>query len=127
MLSKLKYIFLLVILGGLMLGFQVRNDEDPEKEKILLSLIRYALTKGHYEPIQINDEFSEKVFDEFLNNLDPSKRLFLQSDIDEFAQYKYLIDDQIKNEDLTFFNLVYERYNLRLGESKKYYKEIFII
>ncbi len=124
MLSKLKYIFLLVILGGLMLGFQVKNDEDPEKEKILLSLIRYALTKGHYEPIQINDEFSEKVFDEFLNNLDPSKRLFLQSDIDEFAQYKYLIDDQIKNEDLTFFNLVYERYNVRLEESKKYYKEI---
>ena len=119
MLSKLKYIFLLVILGGLMLGFQVKNDEDPEKEKILLSLIRYALTKGHYEPIQINDEFSEKVFDEFLNNLDPSKRLFLQSDIDEFAQFKYLIDDQIKNEDLTFFNLVYERYNLRLDGSKK--------
>lgn len=124
MLSKLKYIFLLVILGGLMLGFQVKNDEDPEKDKILLSLIRYALTKGHYEPIQINDEFSEKVFDEFLNNLDPSKRLFFQSDIDEFAQYKYLIDDQIKNEDLTFFNLVYETYNLRLEESKKYYKEI---
>ncbi|MFD1315054.1 carboxy terminal-processing peptidase [Namhaeicola litoreus] len=124
MLSKLKYIFLLVILGGLMLGFQVKNDEDPEKEKILLSLIRYALTKGHYEPIQMNDEFSEKVYDEFLNNLDPSKRLFLQQDIDEFSQYKYLIDDQIKNEDLTFFNLVYEKYNQRLGESKKYYKEI---
>lgn len=124
MISKLKYIFLLIVLGGVFYGFQVKNDQDPEKDKVLMSLIRYALSKGHYEPIQMNDEFSEKVYDEFLDNLDQSKRFFLQSDVDEFSTYKYLIDDQIKNEDLSFFHLVYDRFEERVEQSKSYYGQI---
>jgi carboxyl-terminal processing protease len=35
--------------------------------------------------------------------LDPSKRFFLQSDIDEFSKYETELDDQLINKDLTFF------------------------
>jgi carboxyl-terminal processing protease len=56
--------------------------------------------------------------------LDPSKRFFIQSDIDEFAEYETKIDDQIKNKDLTFFELTYSVYLKRMNESQKYYKEI---
>ena len=41
-----------------------------------------------------------------------------------FSIYKYLIDDQIKSEDLSFYNLVYDRFLQRVDESKYYYKEI---
>ena len=121
-----KIIFVLLILAGLTFGFQSKynTDPDPEKDKILLSLIRYALQKGHYEPRQIDDAFSEQVYKEFISAVDPTKRFFYQKDIDEFARYKHLIDDQIKNEDLTFFNLVYDRYNKRQKEARPYYKQI---
>ncbi len=119
-----KTIFTILILAGLLLGFQSKTDPDPEKDKVLISLIRYALQKGHYEPQKINDEFSAKVFDDFIKGMDPTKRFFFQADIDEFSQYKHSIDDQIKNEDLTFFYLVYDRYLKRLDESKVYYKDI---
>lgn len=124
MLRKLKYLFLVVVLSTVSLGFQKIQENDPEKDKLLISLIRYALSKGHYEPVAMNDAFSEKVYDDFLTNLDQSKRLFLQEDINEFSAYKYLIDDQLKNEDLTFFKLVYDRYLQRFDESKVYYNEI---
>ncbi len=119
-----KIIIPIVILAGLLFSFQITNKPDPEKDKILIGLIRYALTKGHYEPHQINDEFSEQVFIDFIDALDPYKRFFLQNDIDEFSKYKYLIDDQLKNEEFTFYSFVFERYNQRVLESKKYYKEI---
>ena len=119
-----KIIIPIVILAGLLFSFQIINKPDPEKDKILIGLIRYALTKGHYEPHQINDEFSEQVFYDFIDALDPYKRFFIQSDIDEFSKYKYLIDDQLKNEEFTFYSFVFERYNQRVVESKKYYKEI---
>jgi len=48
----------------------------------------------------------------------------MQSDIDEFSKYQYLIDDQIKSEDLSFFFLVYNRFTERSNESKTYYTEI---
>ncbi|MCF6296371.1 MAG: carboxy terminal-processing peptidase [Flavobacteriaceae bacterium] len=119
-----KIIIPIIVLVGLLFGFQVVNKPDPEKDKILIGLIRYALTKGHYEPHQINDEFSENVFDEFIDALDPYKRFFLQSDIDEFSQYKLLIDDQLKNENLTFYNFVYKRFKERVTQSKQYYKTV---
>lgn len=119
-----KIILPIIILAGLLFGFQIANKPDPEKDKILIGLIRYALKQGHYEPKEINDEFSSNVFDGFIDALDPYKRFFLQSDIDEFSAYRNLIDDQIKSEDLSFYNLVYDRFKIRVDESEKFYKEI---
>ncbi len=121
---KYKIIIPIIILTGLLFSFQISNQPDPEKDKILVGLIRYALKQGHYQPHQIDDEFSEKLYDDFINSLDPYKRFFIQSDIDEFSANKYLIDDQIKKEDLSFYNTVYKRFNQRVHESKAYYKEI---
>jgi len=121
---KYKIIIPIILLAGLFFSFEIANRPDPEKDKILIGLIRYALKQGHYEPKEINDDFSQKVFDEFVDALDPYKRFFLQSDLDEFSVYKNLIDDQIKSEDLSFYNLVYNRFNVRVNESEKYYSEI---
>lgn len=119
-----KIIFPLIIVAGLLFGFQIANKPDPEKDKILVGLVRYALKQGHYEPHLIDDSFSEKIFTDFIDALDPYKRFFLTSDIEEFSNYKYLIDDQIKSEDLSFYNMVMERFNQRVQESQTYYREI---
>ena len=37
-----------------------------------------------------------KIFDDFINKLDPQKRFFSLNDIKELGRYKYKIDDQIK-------------------------------
>lgn len=97
---------------------------DPEKDKMLLELLTFVIERGHYDPAVIDDNFSKGVYKDYIEALDPSKRFFIQSDIDEFAAYETQIDDQIKNKDLTFFNLTYERLMKRLGESKEFYKEI---
>ena len=122
--KKYKIIFPLIIITGMLFGFQITNEPDPEKDKILVGLVRYALKQGHYEPHYIDDNFSEKVFTDFVDALDPYKRFFLQTDIDEFSKYKNLIDDQIKSEDLTFYNVVMERFDQRVLESQGYYREI---
>ena len=59
-----------------------------------------------------------------MNNIDPTKRFFLQSDIDEFSKYETQIDDMIKNKDLTFFNLTNSRLLKRMKESRAIYEEI---
>ena len=94
---------------------------DPEKDKLLLELITFVIEKGHYSPAAIDDTFSKGVYKDYLNTLDPSKRFFLQSDMDEFAKYETQIDDEIKDKDLTFFDLTYSRLAKRMAESKEYY------
>lgn len=97
---------------------------DSDKDKLLIEIIAYMLEKGHYEPKDINDDFSVSVFEEFIDVLDPTKRYFIESDIKEFEKYKFQIDDQIKNTDISFFNLVHKRLMKRMDEASEIYKDI---
>ncbi len=122
--SNYRIILPLFLLVGILLSFTIKQEPDPEKDKILLGLIKYALTQGHYQPHELDDEFSKVVFDDFIDDLDPTRRFFTKEDIQEFSVYEFKVDDQIKNEDLTFYNLVYTRYIQRLQEARGFYKEI---
>jgi len=99
-------------------------SNDPEKDKKLLEMLTYVLEKGHYKPVAFDDNFSKGVFDDYIKALDPTKRFFLQSDIDEFAQYKTQIDDQIKAQDLRFFNLTYTRLLERMQTPQTWYESL---
>ena len=105
-------------------SFTNTSFDTNDKDKLLLDIIQYVLKRGHYQPKDINDDFSVIVFEEFIEVLDPTKRYFLESDIREFEKYRFQIDDQIKNTDLGFFNLVYETLTARQSEAAKIYKEV---
>ena len=101
-----------------------KKDNDPEKDKLLLELLTFVIEKGHYSPAVIDDAFSKGVYKDYIQALDPSKRFFLQSDIDEFSKYETKLDDDLLSKDLTFFNLTYDRLMQRMAEGKKVYKAI---
>ena len=119
-----KIILLVVLVSAGLYSFMPQKPKtDPERDKILLELLAFVLEKGHYHPAVINDDFSIKVYKDYVLALDPSKRFFLQSDINDFAKYETKIDDQILNKDLSFFDLTYNRLLQRTDESKSYYKD----
>ena len=119
-----KIILAVLALSLALWSFMPKQKGDPEKDKLLLELLTFVIEKGHYSPSAIDDTFSRGVYKEFLKALDPTKRFFLQSDIDEFSKYETDLDDEIKNKDLTFFDLAYTRLMKRIEESKSYYKII---
>ncbi len=105
-------------------SFVSKDFDTSDKDNLIIQLITYVLDQAHFLDKEINDEFSEKVFYTFLENLDPYKRYFYASDIEEFSKYKYLIDDAFKNPNLDFFELVYKRYTKRMLESEKIFNDI---
>ena len=105
-------------------SFTNKTFENDDKDKLLIDIITYVLSKGHYEPKDIDDDFSANVFEDFIDLIDPTKRYFLDSDILEFETQKFQIDDQIKNTDITFFNMVHERLVQRMSEAEKIYQEV---
>ena len=120
-----KVILLIVALSAVLWSFIPNQKKtDPEKDKTILELLTMILERGHYSPIAIDDDFSVKVFNKYIDGLDPTKRFFLQGDIDEFSKYKKGIDDLIKNKDLTFFELTNSRMLQRMEESRDIYSDI---
>jgi carboxyl-terminal processing protease len=121
-----KIILAVVLLSASLFAFKINStiSTDPEKDKMLLELLTFVIEKGHYNPAAIDDTFSKGVYKDYIQALDPSKRFFLQSDIDEFAKYEMELDDALLNKDLTFFDLTYNRLIKRMEEGKKLYKGI---
>ena len=125
--TKLLIPFLSVwlIFSNVSLANSYKNiPADPEKDKVLISVLNYMLTRGHYVQKDLNDDFSEAVFTSFIDGLDPSKRYFTKKDIKEFSKYKYQIDNQLKKSDISFYNLVYNRFLSKIKNAKKYYGSI---
>ncbi|MCX2679965.1 carboxy terminal-processing peptidase [Galbibacter sp. EGI 63066] len=123
---KRNFVYLLaaLLISAASCSFTNKSFDNPDKDKLLLDLISYVLENGHFEPKDVDDNFSKHVFDNYIKALDPLKRYFLQSDIDEFKAYRLAIDDQIKTSDLTFFNLTYDRLMQRMDEATAIYKDV---
>ncbi|CAM1343787.1 carboxy terminal-processing peptidase [Tenacibaculum amylolyticum] len=99
----------------------VPTKKDPEKDQLILYVLKNILTRGHYVQKDLNDTFSEHVYNEFINSLDPSKRYFTQEDLKEFSKYKYQIDNQLKDANLDFYKLVYGRFLEKIKKAKQTY------
>ena len=95
--------------------------ENSNKDKLLIEIVKYVLEKYHYNSIEINDEFSEKMFDAYIELLDSQKKYFLASDYKEFKKYRLKLDDQLIDYDLSFFNLTHDRLIARISEVEKFY------
>jgi len=120
-----KFLLLAFLIAFASCSFTSKKfDDNPDKDKLLIQLITYVLDNGHFNPQDLNDSFSENVFEDYLNQLDPFKRYFYESDIKEFEAFKTQLDDQLKDYDVAFFNLTHERLLKRIEESKAIYAEI---
>ncbi len=117
-------LMLTIIVSAASCSFTTKMDGDPDKDRILIDLITYVLSKGHYDAKDINDDFSKEVFTDYIDALDPLKRYFYQSDIEEFKKFETLIDDQIRDKEILFFNLTYDRLQERMRQARALYKEI---
>ena len=89
-----------------------------------MELIAYFMQRGHFDPKDISNDFSEDLYETFLEMLDGQKRYFLKKDIAQFDRYKYALDDEFRALQTNFFDLVYARYLERRSETKSFYLEI---
>ena len=87
-------------------------------QSALFREILERLATGHYRSQSIDDSLSERYLSEYIRILDSGKNYFLQSDIDEFDQWKYVLDDLSKRGDISpgfiMFNRLRDRAKDRL-------------
>ncbi len=114
-----------VLLTGSFILYNRNASAAPEgKDEILLKALMQGLSTGHYKPEKVDDAFSKKVFNLYLDRLDFNKKFLLASDVQQLRQHETTIDDELRQGSYAFFNLSTKLIDKRMKESQAYYKEI---
>jgi carboxyl-terminal processing protease len=80
------------------------------------------LKQGHYEPKDINDELSKKIYTKYFESLDPEKNIFLASDLKSLERFSTRVDDEIKGAPVEFFKAAGLIFDSRVKELDEVYK-----
>ncbi|EGT4370478.1 carboxy terminal-processing peptidase [Cronobacter malonaticus] len=82
--------------------------EEPQHATVS-ERVTSRFTRSHYRQFDLNEAFSAKIFDRYLNLLDYSHNVLLASDVEQFAKKKGQIGDELRSGKLDVF---YDLYNL---------------
>ena len=120
---KLNRLLFFVPLVTLMFCFNAPQNDEEKMQTIMIS-VKNTLSYLHYSPKPINDAYSADVYDKYLEMIDPGKRFFLQSEVDEFSKHKTKLDDYLNKGDLTFYKLTVDKLYDRTAEIEKIAQDI---
>ncbi len=117
------------LLAALLLGItsQAVIATEPQKtapvawpqETVQVQLTRDIVTimqEKHFRKQKLDDALSSELLDNYLEMLDPNRQIFLQSDIDEFAAYRDVLDDELGSGQLKAPRVIYQRFYERYTE-----------
>ena len=87
-------------------------------QRLRSNLATKFLANWHYKDTSLDDELSVKIFDRYLDLLDPNFSFFLASDIETFSPYRLNLDDALQHSDPTpayeMFNVYVDRVRERV-------------
>jgi carboxyl-terminal processing protease len=91
----------------------------------IADLTARMLEQLHYLHQPMDSKISSKFLDTYIDTLDPQHMHFLQSDIDEFEQYRPILGEMTrKKKDTSPAYLIFDRFTQRLDERAKYANEL---
>ena len=76
----------------------------------------------HYKRVAVDDELSGQIFERYLDSLDPQKSFFLQSDIDDFEDYRTGFDDVLRHARLEPVFDIFNRFRLATEDRAEFAK-----
>ena len=95
-----------------------------EREAMILTGVMKFMDQVHYNPKMINDELSVVIFDKYIEALDSRKRFLTQEEVDELAQFRDKIDDQIKIKTFEMFEMSNELIEKGILRGQRIYASI---
>lgn len=103
---------------------QVDLTTPSARDRQITLAVVSLLGREHLSTHALDDEISQRTFENFLKALDPMKVYFYQSDIDAFAHYKDRLDDMAQRGDISFAYLVFKTFLARIDERVAFIDEL---
>ena len=106
-----------ITIGALLTTLVFCSNRKIDGDENLLSAITDLLDSRHYKPKKINDDFSKKVFANYMGKIDNKKQFFTQKQVSKLkSKFACKIDDEIKSGGSAFMDSTWSQLNQRLNQ-----------
>lgn len=117
-------IFFSVMLITLLVAAFYPKVDNQEKDAVLMRAILTFVGQLHFQPKQMNDAFSTKLYDMYLDRIDSRRHFLTQEDLKKLEPYKMQLDDEALAGNFEFFNLSLDLLNNGMKKTQGYYRDI---
>jgi carboxyl-terminal processing protease len=107
---------LLAILALISVVVGAQAPTPADVDQVTARIVVRLLEQGHMAKPQINKQIAVQWCKNYIKDLDPQKVYFEKRDVDEFIAQANTLDDKIKEGNLEFARLVFDRYMKRADE-----------
>lgn len=98
---------------------------EPESQHSVASQrITNLFTRTHYHQFEMNDTFSTRIFEGYLQLLDPQHFFFTESDIKILSKYQFTFDEDLRKGRL---DPAYEVYNLNIQRRYQRFTDVLTL
>jgi len=115
-------IIVFLLFGVLVFGAFYPRVNFKERESMILHAVMNFLDQAHFTPKAVDDEFSKKVFTNYLKSIDGAKRFLTQEDVEKLKPYELLIDDQAIARTFEFFDLSVDLLDAGVDNAQSHYE-----
>lgn len=98
------YAFSTMAVVAVMYVFNPLAADPKEKEEAIIKAVRTYIEQVHYSPKVIDDSFSLKAFNLYMEALDGSKRFLTKEEVNRMSKHQYQIDDELMANTHVFFD-----------------------
>ena len=106
----------LALLFFLFPTFLAAQEEPSKLSGPVVKGIVEQFVSMHYSQKPLDDVMSSKIFELYLNRLDPAHYYFLEDDVAEFRKYESRVDDLLRRGNANLALDIFERFKTRLSE-----------
>lgn len=117
-------IFFSFLLAGLLVLSFNRPVNQSEKESVLIHSILDGVNRYHFSPKPVDDNFSQSLYDLYLDRIDPGRRWLTQADLQSLAKFKLLLDDEAVNGQYGFFDQSLALLKQGISKTEAYFRDI---
>ena len=86
-------------------------------------MILQSIESFHLKPQEVDDNYSKRVYDLFLDRMDPNKQIFTWEDIKKLKPYLFKLDEDLESGNFAFLNLSFELYQSQLSDIQTFINE----
>lgn len=114
-----------VILGGIFYNQMGESNLDElSKEQVIIKGINTFIDYLHFQPHEMDADYTDEVFRTYMKSLDSRKQFFTKEEVAQLREMMDQMDDQTQSYDLAFFHESCKLYKNAFHRAEKFYKTI---